>query len=276
MLTQVLNDDSKTLDSSFLQLTKLLISFCFFSPYLNFSNNKFSPKVNLIKKKFFLDYHIEKKSVVDMLKEKAFEETDSQRLFVFKRTIENSTHVFEASCQSIDNINFLIEQISAHEHFLKISSVKSRNRFLSEDPKQDFIEASVRMKARQLRSSLNFRFSETGKNQTQNERPFQLMDEVILKDNINEYNQEESLLLENPELLEMVMNSPQQTQSENFFEETTFSFKSKKEENRRKLFEEAHFENSSEVENVYFVLKEIKHIYQELRGRQDSHKSESE
>lgn len=77
VLTQVLNDDPKTLKASFLQLTKQLISFCFFSPYLNFSNNNYSPKINLIKKKFFLDYQIEQRSVADLLKENPLEDTDS-------------------------------------------------------------------------------------------------------------------------------------------------------------------------------------------------------
>lgn len=150
---------------------------------------------------------------------------------------------------------------------LKISSMKSRNRFLSEDPNQDFIQASVRLKLRQMKSSMNFRFSESGKNQVHRERPFELMDEVILKDNINEYNQEESLLLENPESLEMILNSPQETQSESFLAENNFSFISRREESPRESVQTDLFDNSPVVENVYFVLKEIKQVYQQLRGK---------
>lgn len=78
-----------------------------------------------------------------MLRENTLKSSPHQKVFSFKHKLQNSKEILEISCSLLDNINFIVDLITTQEQLLKISQVRGRNRFFSEDPKEEIIEASI-------------------------------------------------------------------------------------------------------------------------------------
>ncbi len=104
-------------------------------------------------------------------------------------------------------------------------------------------------------------------------KPYELIDEVILKDNLTELSNEESLFLENLQDLEFNLKSQEKTQnSSSFFTDTNFSFRSKKGSSKRELIIDE-FDKVETVDNLYYILKQIKHSFYKPLSEKEPKKS---
>ena len=261
----ILNDDNRNLTENFRFLRKFLISCCAVSPYLNFNSKKQSVALELLRRKFLLNYTVEHKTEHELLKNHVFTELQGTQLYTFNKKLENSSEKLTLSLQIIDNIEPLLVLLRNNELLMaKNSSQKNiRNRFLSEENKDDLLDSkfSFRKKGARYQSSANIKVSYEGRSSINNrdaaEKPFKLMDEVIWNDNIHE----DSLEDENGSVAtfndKYELELKQLTNSSSFFTSTNFSFRSKPNE----AVETLNFENfgdSATVENLYYILNRTK------------------
>lgn len=261
----LLNNDSTTLAENLKFIRKFVISCCSISPYLNFNSKKQSVALELLRRKFLLNYSIEHKTEHEMLKSHPIIELQGTQVYTFNRKIENTSEKLSLTLQIVDNVDPLLILLKNNEALMtKNSSAKNvRNRFLSEENKDDMLDSkfSFKKKSSRYQSSSNIKVSYDRRSSISRrevmEKPFRLMDEVIWDDNINE----DSLEDENGSIAtvndKFELELKQLNNSSSFFTSTNFSFKSKPNEPADVLNLE-NLGDAPTVENLYYILNRTK------------------
>lgn len=261
----LLNNDKINLIDNFKFIRKFVIGCCSISPYLNFNSKKQSVALELLRRKFLLNYSIEYKTEHELLKNHPLIELQSTQVYTFNKKIENSKEKLSFNLQIIDNVEPLLILLKNNECLMtKNNNAKNvRNRFLSEENKDEMLDSkfSFKKKSTRYQSSSNINVSYNRRSSISKrdivEKPFKLMDEVIWDDNINE----DSLEDENMSIVnasdKYELEFKQMNNSSSFFTSTNFSFKSKPSE----PFDTLNLENlgdSPTIENLYYILTRTK------------------
>ena len=261
----ILNDENRNLVENFKFIRKFLISCCSISPYLNFNHKKQSVALEMLRRKFLLNYSVEFKTEHELLKSHAMTELQGTRIYTFNKKLENSTERLTMSVQVMDNVEPLLILLRNNETLMaKNNSQKNiRNRFLSEENKDDLLDSkfSFKKKGARYQSSANIKVSYDRRSSINNkdttEKPFKLMDEVIWDDNIHE----DSLEDENGSVAafneKYEMELKQLTNSSSFFTSTNFSFRSKPSE-PVDIINFDNFGDTPTIENLYYILNRTK------------------
>jgi len=279
-ISLLLNDNSRNLIEALAFINKFFISACFLSPYINFYNTR-SLDLDYLKRKYSLDYKVEYKSSIEAHKPTV--NNQETRQFSFRRYVENSLSHLDMQLHLQDNLGSVLlnlrnaEKVKAQKF---LSGKTIRNRFFSED-NDDFSRTAKARKHQdgKLHSEMDVKNSferrSTGlANQKEVQRPFKLLDEVIM-DNLEENSCEEEDTVPIKEPL-MQHTSRKNGNCSIFFTEANLSFRSKtnKTENKGSGFEAEAFEfdDVPSIDNLYYMVTKLrKAIKFSMPGTTDDH-----
>ena len=271
----VLNNDKEYLEKKFNFITKLIISSCMLSPYMNFNNNRNEVNISFLRKKFFLDFKIEYKNWYDMIKPINLINFGTEKQFFFSQLISNSEENLKIEYTLINNLPQIIDLLKKNEKFLNKarSSKNVRNRFLSEE-KKEIIEKSFSQKNFRFRSAMNIKIEDFNKKLIPYNKPFLLMEDVIVSDSFLEKSEIEELFLDNKKFYELEIISKKSFKSSSIFTEPNLSIKSRnKEEDKGEVFV-ADFEDIASVDNLYYIINLTKKAFYFLNGKKEDLRSD--
>lgn len=275
------NDNPQNLTNNFSFLLKFIISACSLSPFLSFTKSTSVTGIELLRRKFILNYTVEYLTEHEMLKNYCITELQGTQLYNFNKKLEKVDESLTVELQVVDNVDALINMLREKESLLtKNTSQKLiRNRFLSEDSRDDFSEfSSFRKRSSRYQSAFNLKASFDNRSsflQKNRKRPFKLMDEELLENNINEDSSEDGNYIAEPQLTDYNLELKQLNNSSSFFLSTNFSLKSKKTEKNEELNFDL-FGTEPTINNLYYILNRTKICFNAtLRQKGDNYSKSS-
>jgi hypothetical protein len=228
-------DSNKNLAESLVFVNKFFVSAACLSPYVNFHNSK-SLELDLLKRKYVLDFKVEYKISLELQKVTALRESPGSKSFIFKRVIENSSATMNALLIVHDNLHLTLDNLKNIEQaktLQQISKGGCRGRFFSEDNEEDPVSKSPSFRKRtatKLTSDYEVKQSFDAKRSlifldTQHPlKPFRLLDEVIM-DNLEEESIEDNSTIPKKEPCSRRLT--RNLNASSFFTETNVSLLSK-------------------------------------------------
>lgn len=189
-------DSNKNLADALAFINKFFVSAACLSPYINFHNSK-SLELDLLKRKYVLDFKVEYKVSLELQKLIAPRESPGSRVFTFKRVIENSGASLNILLIVHDNLHVTLEHLKNIDQAKTLTQKPQgvyRGRFFSEDNEDDQISNSPSFRKRtatkintdyEVKQSFDVKHSLMFPNSQQPLKPFRLLDEVIM-DNLEE------------------------------------------------------------------------------------------
>ena len=276
MFSDVLNNEKEYLENKFNFIIGFVISCCCLSPYMNFNNNRNEVNISFLRKKFFLDFKIEYKNWYDMIKPINLIYFGTEKEYFFTQSISNSEEKLKIEFNIINNYAQIIELVKEKEGLSnKVRSSKNiRNRFLSEENKE-IMEKSYSQKHFRFRSAMNIKIEDLKRKNIPYNKPFLLMEDVILSDSFLEKSEHEDLFLDNKKFYELEIVSKNTLKSSLIFTEPNLSVKSKNKEEYSGKINVKDFENIPSVDNLYYIINSTKKAFYFLKnnGKKEELKS---
>lgn len=264
-LEVIINDQPAQLSDNLSFINKFFVSCCFLSPYINFFSNKHL-EMDLLKRKFVMDYRIEHKPVSEMNPIVSHPGNLLENCFAFNRKIENSEASLQISMSVPCNLQNALAKIrmidQIRQQTTKGPRKHKRNRFFSEDI--DCVEAKEPntrpgvMSSR--RSELRLKVSEEQQlvNRTDLPRPFKFLNEVCIDDDLLELSGEDeaitnNALQENKKFFSAsVFTEDHVSQLSKIKNEPCFTVNEKTE-----MVNFQDFQDDPSLENLYYMSKKI-------------------
>lgn len=239
-------DAAVSLETKLEFVTRFFLAIAMTSGYAAFHSPRASEEVARIRKRFILDTRVEPISVIEMHKSNAMLRNKAD---TFHQKVENSSERIQISLTVFDNLQTLADMCLKKELIVDRNERGNRNRIFSEE-----VDCIMYPDAK-LKTSFEKR-----PNRLSKARPFVLVNEIMLSDNLKEQSIDE----EDPQRRLEMQIKLEQPDDYSFFTDTNVSFKARKftdKTNESVELELAPAAEAPEVEKLYSIAKRMRKCF---------------